>query len=41
VLTGPVIAQVAAQAEVMTLLINKGSENQRALRIVDGHLEVT
>jgi len=41
VLPGPVIAQVAAQAEVMTLLINKGSENQRALRIVDGHLEVT
>ena len=40
VLPGPVIAQLAAQAEVTTLLINKGGENQRALRIVDSRLEV-
>lgn len=40
VLPGPVIAQVAAQAEVNTLLINKGSAEQRALRIADGRVEV-
>ena len=40
VLPGPVIAQLAAQAEVPTLLLNKGSETQRALRIADGKLEV-
>ena len=40
VLPGPVIAQVAAQAEVHSLLINKGSADQRALRIADGRVEV-
>lgn len=40
VLPGPVIAQLAAQAEVLTLLLNKGSETQRALRIVGERLEV-
>ena len=40
VLPGPVIAQLAAQAEVLTLLINKGGEDERALRIVDSRLEV-
>ena len=40
VLPGPVIAQLAAQAEVTTLLINKGGETERALRIVDSRLEV-
>ncbi len=40
VLPGPVVAQVAAQAEVSTLLINKGSADQRALRIADGRVEV-
>lgn len=40
VLPGPVIAQVAAQAEVNTLLINKGSADQRVLRIADGRVEV-
>ena len=40
VLPGPVIAQLAAQAEVTTLLLNKGGETERALRIVDSRLEV-
>ena len=40
VLPGPVIAQLAAQAEVTTLLVNKGGETERALRIVDSRLEV-
>jgi len=40
VLPGPVIAQLAAQAEVFTLTLNKGSEPQRSLRIADGKPEV-
>jgi len=40
VLPGPIIAQVAAQAEVSTLLINKGSDGQRSLRVADGRVEV-
>ncbi len=40
VLPGPVIAQLAAQAEVTTLIINKGSETQHALRVGEGKLEV-
>ena len=40
VLPGPVIAQLAAQAEVHTLLVNKGSETQRAFRVGEGKLEV-
>ena len=40
VLPGPVVAQLAAQAEVMTLTLNKGSEGQRTLRLADGRVEV-
>ena len=40
VLPGPVIAQLAAQAEVSILILNKGSETQRALKIVGDRLEV-
>lgn len=40
VLPGPVIAQLSAQAGVTTLLLNKGSEGQRALTLVDGRIEV-
>ena len=40
VLPGPVIAQLAAQAEVFTLTLNKGSETQRSLRLANGNVEV-
>ena len=40
VLPGPVIAQLAAQAEVLHLLINKGSVDQRLLKIDGDRLDV-
>ena len=40
VLPGPIIAQVAAQAEVIHLLINKGSADQRLLKIDGDRLDV-
>ena len=40
VLPGPVIAQLSAQADVTTLVLNKGSETQRTLKIVEDRLEV-
>lgn len=40
VLPGPIIAQLSAQAEVKTLILNKGSETQRILNIVEDRLEV-
>ena len=40
VLPGPVIAQLSAQAEVTTLILNKGSETQRTLKIVGDQLQV-
>ena len=40
VLPGPIIAQLAAQAEVMQLLINKGSVDQRLLQISGDRLDV-
>ncbi len=40
VLPGPIIAQVAAQAEVMQLLVNKGSADQRLLKIDGDRLDV-
>jgi len=40
VLPGPVIAQLSSQAGVNTLLLNKGSEGQRALTLADGRVEV-
>ena len=40
VLPGPVIAQMTAQAGVTTLLLNKGSEGQRALKLEEGRIEV-
>ena len=40
VLPGPVIAQLAAQAGVFTLLLNKGQETQRALKLEEGRIEV-
>ncbi len=40
VLPGPVIAQLAAQAEVLHLLINKGSADQRLLKIDGDRLDV-
>ena len=40
VLPGPIIAQLSAQAEVKTLILNKGSETQRILKIVEDRLEV-
>ena len=40
VLPGPIIAQLAAQAEVMQLLINKGSVDQRLLQIEGDRLDV-
>ena len=40
VLPGPIIAQVAAQAEVLHLLVNKGSADQRLLKIDGDRLDV-
>ena len=40
VLPGPIIAQLAAQAEVTQLLINKGSADQRLLKIDGDRLDV-
>ena len=40
VLPGTIIAQVAAQAEVMQLLVNKGSADQRLLQISGDRLDV-
>lgn len=40
VLPGPVIAQLAAQAGVTTLLINKGTDTQRTLQVGEDRLEV-
>jgi hypothetical protein len=40
VLPGPVIAQMADQAGVHTLLLNKGGETQRTLRLGEGRIEV-
>lgn len=40
VLPGPVIAQMAAQAEVLQLLLNKGSADQRLLKIDGDRLDV-
>jgi hypothetical protein len=40
VLPGPIIAQLSSQAGVNTLLLNKGSEGQRALTLADGRVEV-
>jgi hypothetical protein len=40
VLPGPVIAQLAAQAGVTTLFLNKGSETQKSLKIVGDRLDV-
>ena len=40
VLPGPIIAQVAAQAQVMHLLVNKGSADQRLLKIDGDRLDV-
>ena len=40
VLPGPVIAQVAAQAEVLQLIVNKGSADQRLLQISGDRLDV-
>lgn len=40
VLPGPVIAQLAAQAGVPTLLINKGTEHARALKLSGDRIEV-
>lgn len=40
VLPGPVIAQLAAQAGVTTLIINKGTATERELKIVEDRLEV-
>jgi uncharacterized cupin superfamily protein len=40
VLPGPIIAQLAAQAEVTQVLINKGSADQRLLQISGDRLDV-
>ena len=40
VLPGPIIAQLAAQAEVTLLLVNKGSDDQRFLQIAGDRLDV-
>lgn len=40
VLPGPIIAQLAAQAEVLHLLLNKGSADQRLLKIDGDRLDV-
>ncbi|MGI4787299.1 MAG: SseB family protein [Janthinobacterium lividum] len=40
VLPGPVIAQLAAQAEVLQLIVNKGSKDQRLLLISGDRLDV-
>lgn len=40
VLPGPVIAQLAAQAEVLQLMVNKGSPSQRLLQISGDRLDV-
>jgi len=40
VLPGPIIAQLAAQAEVLQLLLNKGSADQRLLKIDGDRLDV-
>lgn len=40
VLPGPIVAQLAAQAEVFQLLINKGSTDQRLLKIDGDRLDV-
>ncbi len=40
VLPGPIVAQLAAQAEVFQLLINKGSADQRLLKIDGDRLDV-